>query len=206
MELVARGVALAVQIEYCRDARDAERDVRCAQTPRAAERVRDDDADLGARAAENVLTEASRRRIRVEREQHDCVRAFRIRRINSRRSADEAVARLGNDQRWPRPNDFSGLAQDQLHPPGVAVPGELACTLGGCDCREVEHATLDLRDGLLGNDEHVVVFEATGPHRGVEENRPQVVPVLQLRDAPKRNHAHSLAQPSPVSLMPAWHL
>ena len=61
-----------------------------------------DAGPLGDRGAQ-----AHRRRIRVERQQDDRVRAPRVRGIDTRRRADEAVEGLRDDERRPRADDLS---------------------------------------------------------------------------------------------------
>jgi len=66
-----------------------------------------------------------------------------------------------------------------------------------------DDATLDLGDCFLCDDEDVVVLEA---RRHFDDERAEVVPLLELRDPAHRDHAQLLAQGSPVIRIPAWPL
>ena len=122
VQLVADAVALPAQVEQRAQAGGADRDVGRALPPRAAEGVADDHADLAARSAR-----ASRARSRSAEasgstgRRTSVVRAGRVRGVDARRRADEAVPRLGDDERRPRAHDAGALAQDHLEPARVAV-------------------------------------------------------------------------------------
>ena len=203
VELVARRVVQAVEIEDRGDAGDAERDVGRPEPPRTPERVRHDDADLGSGELAQPLPKARRRRVGVEREQHERVRALRVRGVHPGRGTDEAVTRLGDDEWRPGPHDLTGLAKDHLRSPGITVTGELERPLRRLDALEVNDATLDLRHRLLRDDDDIVPLEPTRTRGGVGHERTEVVALLELRDPAERDHAQLAGQASPVTLMPA---
>ena len=65
----------------------------------------------------------------------------------------------------------------------VAVVGELQRSRRGLDVVEAHDPALRLRDRLLGDDEHVGVLEPARPLGRVQEQRREVVALLDLRDA-----------------------
>ena len=91
--------------------------------------------------------------------------------------------RLGDHERRAGSDDLARLAENHLDAPRIGVTGELACAIGRLDPGELDDATLDLRDGLLSDDEHVVVLEAAGPRGGIDEERAEIVSLLELRDS-----------------------
>ena len=94
---------------------------------------------------------------------------------------------LGDDQRRPDANDLCALAQDRLDVARVAVVRELERARGGLDLVQAHDASLRLRDGLLRDDEHVARPRAAGALGCVGQERPEIVAVLDLRDALERN-------------------
>ena len=89
-----------------------------------------------------------------------------------------------------RPHDANGLRQYNLNKPGVLVDfgREGDRPRGGLDRRKVDHATLRLRDNLLGDDKYVVsprldpvLLETRGDHFD------QVVASLDQRQAGQGN-------------------
>ena len=206
VQLVAGGVPLAVEVDERRDAGDAERDVGRAASPGAPERVGDDHADLGAgELADRGRADAAAEASGIEREQDERVRPLRVRGVDAGRRADEPVPRLGDDERRARADDLARLAQDHLETTRIGVAGELARPLRRLDVREVDDATLDLRDRLLRDDEDVVVLEARLRAR-VDDERGEIVALLELRDPAERDDAQLAGQRSPVTRIPAWPL
>ena len=98
------------------------------------------------------------------------------------------------------------LPEDHLDAPRIGVAGELSSTLGWLDVGEVDDATLDLRDRLLGDDEDVVLVEARAACSRLDEDRGEIVSLLELRDPEERDHAQLPRQGSPVTRIPAWPL
>ena len=94
-----------------RDARDTERDIGGPETPRAPERVRDDDADLDAGELADPRPQSCGRCVWVEREQDERVRPFRVGGIDAGRRAHEPVPRLGDDERRARAQDLTRLTR-----------------------------------------------------------------------------------------------
>jgi hypothetical protein len=129
-----------------------------------------------------------RRRIGIDGKQDERVRTLRVRRVDPGGRAHESVTGLRDHERWPRPYDLTGLAENNLDPARITVCSKLHRTLRRLDPAEVDDTTLDLRDCLLGDDEHVVGLDACLA-RGIHEERSEVVPLLELRDPVKRDHA-----------------
>ena len=116
------------------------------------------------------------------------------------------MARLGDDERRARAQDLTRLPEYHLDAPRIGVAGELARTLGRLDAGELDDATLDLRDRLLGDDEDVVLLEARAACSRLDEERGEIVSLLELRDPAERDHAQLPRQGSPVTWIPAWPL
>ena len=116
------------------------------------------------------------------------------------------MARLGDHEWRAGSDDLARFAEDHLDAPRIGVTGELACAIGRLDPGELDDATLDLRDGLLSDDEHVVVLEPARARGGIGEERTEIVSFLQLRDSPERDDAQLVGQPRPVTRIPAWPL
>ena len=171
--------------------------------PGSAEGVRDDDADLDARELANPLAQTLRRCVGVDGQEDELVRPAGVRRVDSRRGTDEAVPRLGDDERRAGTDDLASLAQNHLDSPRIGVAGELTRSFGRLDPVERDDPALDLRYRLLRDDEHVVALEAAGPSGGFEEERTEIVPVHELRDPRQRDDAELAAQPRPVTRIPA---
>src|SRR5205814_3013257 len=70
------------------------------------------------------------------------------------------------------------LLADHLEPARIRAARELACPLRRHDVVETDDAALDLRDGLLGDDDDVAVLEL----RALGDERGEVVAFLQLLD------------------------
>ena len=145
-------------------------------------------------ALAQLLPQPGRRGVRVEREQDDRLRLRRVRGVDARRAADEAVARARDDERRPDANELDGLVEDDLDPARVGlVARELARLLRRLDPGERHDAALDLRDGLLRDDDHVAVREL-GP---LGDERREVVSLAQLRESPR---PAVTVKPPPTSL------
>src|SRR5437868_5643530 len=102
--------------------------------------------------------------------------------------ADVAVAGAGDQERRPDANEFGGLVEDDLDPARIGlVARELAGLLRRLDARERDDLALDLRDGLLRDDDHVSVLEL----RALGDQRREVVSLTQLRQALDRSDGES---------------
>ena len=86
---------------------------------------------------------------------------------------------------------------------GSRSPASSRARSDGSIAVELDDATLDLRDRLLRDDEDVVVLEPAGAACRLDEERAEVVSVLELRDAPERDDAELVGQPRPVTRIPA---
>ena len=86
--------------------------------------------------SQQAVADPRRRRVRIEREQHERPLPLRVRRVDAGRRADEAVPRLGDHERRPRADHPDALAQDRLDVARIAFAGELARALGRLDLVE----------------------------------------------------------------------
>src|SRR4029077_12717044 len=99
------------------------------------------------------------------------------------------------------------FAQDHLDVARIALlTGELASAHARFDVPHEDGAALDLRDGLLCDDDHVAFFEAPGSERRLREQRTEVVALLELGDPAERYDPDAAAQERPVMRRPAWAL
>jgi hypothetical protein len=106
--------------------------------------------------------------------------------VDARIGADEAVARLADHDAAVHAHKALRLTQDDFDVPGVLVARlrQLDREGGGLDRVEVDATVLGLGDGLLGNDERVVVLQGDtlcGSSAGDEA--PQVVTGVDFGDA-----------------------
>jgi hypothetical protein len=113
------------------------------------------------------------------------------------------VAGLGDDERWARSNDLTCLSQDHLDASRIGVAGELAGASGRLDSSKVDNAALDLRNRLLRHDEHVVALQTARSSGRLDEEQAEIVALVELRDAQKRDDAKLARQPRPVTRIPA---
>jgi hypothetical protein len=116
------------------------------------------------------------------------------------------VLRLHDDQRRPDADDVGALTQDPLDVPRVAVVGELEGALRWLDVLQPDDAALGLRDRLLGDDEHIRVLESARAPGRVEQERREIVAVVDLRDALERDDPDFGSHGSPEIRRPAWAL
>ena len=151
----------------------------------------------------DALAEARRGGVGVQREQDERVRALGVRGVDTRGGAHEPVLRLGDDERRTCTEDGAALSQDHLDSPRVPVSRELACASRRFDPGQVDDATLHLRDGLLGDDEHVVRLEPARSGSGIDDQPAEVVALLELRDPDERDDAQLARQAMPVTRIPA---
>ena len=89
---------------------------------------------------------------------------------------------------------------------GSESPASSRARSEGSTPASCDDATLDLRDRLLGDDEDVVLLEARAACSRLDEERGEIVSLLELRDPAERDHAQLLRQGSPVTRIPAWPL
>ena len=109
------------------------------------------------------------------------------------RGADEAVTRLRDHERRADADEPGALAQDRLDVARIPVHRELARPRGRLELVEPHDAPLRLGDDLLRDDDDVGVLE---PARAVgcgREQRREVVPLFDLRDALEREDPDSVA-------------
>ena len=113
------------------------------------------------------------------------------------------MTRLRDHERRSHAEDLPRFLQDHLEATRIGGTRELARPVGRRDTGELDDPALDLRDGLLSDDEHVAALEPTRTSRGVGENGREIVTILELRDPPEGNDAQLLRQPRPVTRIPA---
>ena len=179
VELVARGILLAVEDAERLDAGGADRDVGRARAPRPAERVGDDDADGLAGALAQLVAQPRRGRVGVERKQDERLRLGRVRRVDAGRAADEAVPRARDEERRAGADELDRFVEDDLDAARVGVGGELARLLRRLDVRERDDAPFDLRDRLLRDDDDIAVLEVDA----LDDRAGEVVSLAQLGQA-----------------------
>src|SRR5579871_5258816 len=191
VELVARRILLSVEDAERLDAGGADRDVRRAGAPRAPERVGDDHAHRPAGALAQLVAQARRGAVGIDREQDERFRLRRVRRVDTGRAADEPVLRASDQERRPGADELDGLVEDHLNPARVGVGGELARLLRRLDIRERDDAPLHLRDRLLRDDDDVAVLEVDP----LDDHGGEIVSLAQLgqaRDGRDGEAAHAL--------------
>ena len=107
----------------------------------------------------------------------------------------------GDHERPALANDLLGLAQDRLDLPRIAlVAGELPGFVRRLELVERDQPALDLRDGLLRDDDHV----AGAQLRSLADHRGEVVAGPDLRQAAHRDQLdHSAVVGTPVTRTPA---
>ena len=156
--------------------------------------------DLATGELTDAVADLLRRRIGIIREQDEHLRPGRIRRVDARGGADEAVLRLGDDERQPNAHDPCSLAEDHLDPARILlVAGDLPRPVRRLDAGESDDPAFGLRDDLLREHDHVAVLELDLR----DDELGKVVPFLDLRQSGDRDDAKLAAQGSPVRRMPA---
>ena len=111
-------------------------------------------------SSRDPVADAAGRRVGVDRQEDERAALRRVRRVDAGGRADEAVPRLGDDERTARADDADGLAQDHLDVPRVRVRAcELARPRRRLDVVEPHDAALGLRDDLLREHDDVAVLE-----------------------------------------------
>ena len=133
-----------------------------ALTPRPAERVGDDDGDRRPHAVGDLAADTRGRGVWIDGQEHDGVGRPRVRAIDTRVRANEAMTRLADQHAALPANDLLRLGEHDLELAGVLprLAGHLEGARAGNDVGEMDHAALALRNHLLGHDQHVVVAKA----------------------------------------------
>ena len=106
------------------------------------------------------------------------------------------MARPRDHERRPRAHDLGGLPQDHLDLARIAVVArELDGARRRLDLVEAHDPALDLRDGLLRDDDDVALLEPArrGAHASARSGR-QIVALLELGQPGEADHA-DLAEP-----------
>jgi hypothetical protein len=103
------------------------------------------------------------------------------------------MLRLRDHQRRPNANDARRLTQDDLDAARILVAGNLERTLRRFDITERDDASLRLRHDLLRERDDVAVLELDG----VGDERREVVPFSDLRQAGDGNDPKLFSQGSP---------
>ena len=133
------------------------------------------------------FSQPGRRGVGIDREQDDGLRLRRVRRVDARRAADVAVAGARDQERRADANELGCLVEDDLDPARILVSRDLASLLRRLDAVEGYDAALDLRDGLLRDDDDVSVREL----RSLGDERREVVSLAQLRQAFDGRHGEA---------------
>jgi hypothetical protein len=115
------------------------------------------------------------------------------------------VTRLCDDEWRTRANDLPRLPEDDLDPTRVGIAGEILSALGRLDGCEVDDAALDLGDRFLGDHDDVPLLEAANA-RSPDEERAEIVTLLELGDPAQRDDAELAPHGRPVTRNPAWAL
>ena len=106
------------------------------------------------------VAQAAGRGVGVEREQDERSRLRRVRRVDARGRADEAVSRLGDHERPSRAHDTNGLAQYRLDMTCVRVrPGELDGARRRLELVQPDDASLGLGHDLVREHHDVPVLD-----------------------------------------------
>jgi hypothetical protein len=92
-----------------------------------------------------------------------------------------------NDERRADAHEFGGFVEDDLDPARILVSCDLASLLRRLDAVEGYDAALDLRDGLLRDDDDVSIREL----RSLGDERREVVSLSQLRQSFHRPHGEA---------------
>src|SRR6266508_2918222 len=139
---ITSSAAPAAEVEQRADSRAADGDVGRPLPPGPAERVRDDDADGTAAQLLQTGAEPVGRGIRILRKEDNRAGLGRIRGVDAGRCADEAVLRLGDQERRTGADDAGGLSEDHFRLAWVPFGGELLGTGRCLNLGQVDDAAL----------------------------------------------------------------
>ena len=129
-------------------------------------------------------------RVRIEGEENERVGPPCVRLIDARGRADEAVLRLGDHERWPRAHDPTTLLENHLEAARILVGGELAGPVRRLDPVEMRRRGLRPSTPLSERRRRRLLARArTLALRRLDEERTEVVPFLELRNAAQRDDA-----------------
>ena len=183
--------------EHRRKAGDADRDVRRALSERPPERVGDDHPHLDAGQLGDASTNGPRARVRIDRQEDECPVLGRVRVVDPRGGADEAVTGLGDHERAALPHDSLRLTQDDLDLTWIAlVRGELDRLRRRFIVVDPHDAALGLRDRLLREDEYIARLQLDQ----LDDERGEIVVLPDLRQAA---NGDELDHRTPVTRTPA---
>ena len=160
VQLVAGRVAHALEVEQRLESRRCRSRRRSCPGARAAERVADDHADLGAGALAQAVADAGGRCVGILGQEHDACpaparwrRRRPPRRRRSRAGSRRSRAAGGRGRCAPTRAGSPRSAADRV------VDGDALRLLRGLDVGEAHDSALGLGDDLLRDDEHVTVLE-----------------------------------------------
>ena len=144
---------------------DAERHVHHPFAPRAAERVRDDDADRTAEAVARASARSRSAEPSGSRGRTVTQPAGDVRCVHARIRADESMAGLGDQDATIHPHDPPRLARGRPRPradPCRARPPSSVANADGATPSSRDDRVLGLRHDLLRDDEDVARLDGAG--------------------------------------------
>lgn len=98
---------------------------------------------------------------------------------------------LGDHERRARADDLDAFLEDPLEVTWVAVRAcQLERSRRGHDVGERHDPAFDLRDRLLRNDDDITVGEPAGTPRTLVDQRTEIMPVPELREADDWDDSH----------------
>ena len=178
-------VGRADVVAHRQHAGDADRDVRLAVPPRAAEGVGHDHRDLDAEALARSDAHDLAGGVGIDGEQRDEVFAADVGGVDAGVGALEAVPRLRDQHPADLPDHARRLAQHRLHQAGVLIHAAGVVEREGAWLEVVEgdDAPLRLGDDALRDHDDVAVLDRRALRRGgVEDLLRDVVALLDERD------------------------
>ena len=160
LEPAAKQVGPPAQVDQRWQTGDADRDADGSLAPRAAETVVYDDHDIDPGQRRQPAAQRLRTPIRILRQQKHSVGAVHrrhVRLVHSGIRHDEPEPVFNDQHTAARSYHANQLRQDDLYKPRVFVDirRKRDSLCGRFDRREIDEATLGLRNNFLRNDKHV---------------------------------------------------
>ena len=145
--------------------------------------------------AASAARSRARRAVRILRQQHGDLRARRVREIDARVRAHEAVSRLADQHAVPAPHDRAAFRAGSPR----CGAGSLACSCAirrasaeGVDARERHQPALGLRYDLLTHDQDAAGEREPRARGRLGEQRREVVPRRHQRDTQQRRQTQAV--------------
>jgi len=181
-------IAGAAKIEKGGDTGCAYGDVGQTETPRAAERVADDDGNALVGTPAESGGEAACGAIWMAWKKRDHIVAGNVGMIDASVGADESVVSL-DDQNGVAADDAARFAQNDLDQTWIFLEsgGELGGSRRRLNGRKLNEATFGFRDDLLSDYEDVGVLERYfRVTRGFDDQADEIVAFADLRQPRQR--------------------